>query len=66
LYGGLVVEEADVRAFFRAPVHAYSRALLAATPRHSDPDADLTPVPEAVIAAVQDQVLAADRSWTHA
>jgi peptide/nickel transport system ATP-binding protein len=54
-----------VRDFFREPAHAYSRALLAATPKYTDPDASLTPVPEAVIAAVQAEVAAHDRSHRH-
>ena len=62
LYGGMVVEATDVRSFFREPAHAYSRALLAATPKYTDPDASLTPVPEAVIAAVRAEVEAMDRS----
>ena len=66
LYGGLIVEEAEIRDFFRAPQHPYSRALLATTPRLNDPDADLTPVPEAVIEAVEAEVMASDRRWTHA
>ena len=61
LYGGMVVERTPVRDFFRAPAHSYSRALLAATPKYTDPDASLTPVPEAVIAAVQAEVAAFDR-----
>jgi peptide/nickel transport system ATP-binding protein len=65
LYGGLVVESTKVRDFFREPAHAYSRALLAATPKYTDPDASLTPVPEAVIAAVQAEVAAHDRSHRH-
>ena len=65
LYGGLVVEQATAADFFRAPAHPYSGALLAATPRHTDPDADLAPVPEAVIRAVQEQVAAADLGWRH-
>jgi len=65
LYGGLVVEQADVAGFFRAPAHPYSRALLAATPRHTDPDADLSPVPEAVIRDVRQQVALADQGWRH-
>ena len=60
LYGGLVVEDTDVQSFFRAPAHAYSRALLAATPRYTDPDASLIPVPDAVIRAVQAEVAASD------
>jgi len=61
LYAGMVVEDTDVRSFFRAPGHAYSRALLAATPKYTDPAASLTPVPEAVIAAVRAEVAATDR-----
>ena len=65
LYGGMVVESTKVRDFFREPAHAYSRALLAATPKYTDPDASLTPVPEAVIAAVQAELAAHDRSHRH-
>lgn len=63
LYGGLVMERAEVRAFFKGPAHAYSRALLAATPRHDDPEADLAPVPENVIRAALAEVTEADRNW---
>jgi peptide/nickel transport system ATP-binding protein len=65
LYGGMVVESTKVRDFFREPAHEYSRALLAATPKYTAPDASLTPVPEAVIAAVQAEVAAHDRSHRH-
>jgi peptide/nickel transport system ATP-binding protein len=61
LYGGLVVEDTPVRDFFRAPQHPYSRALLAATPKYTDPEGSLTPVPEDVIRAVRAQVETADR-----
>jgi peptide/nickel transport system ATP-binding protein len=54
-----------VRDFFQAPVHPYSRALLAATPKYTDPTASLTPVPEAVIAGVQAEVAAFDRTFRH-
>ena len=63
LYGGLVVEDTTVRDFFRAPLHPYSHALLAATPKYTDPDSSLVPVPDAVLAGVQAQVAAADRGW---
>lgn len=65
LYGGMVVEDTDVRRFFARPAHAYSRALLAATPKYTDPEASLTPVPEAVIAAVQAEVAAMDARTSH-
>jgi len=63
LYGGKVVEQTAVRDFFRAPAHPYSKALLAATPKYTDPEAGLNPVPEAVIAAVREEVAQADRGW---
>ena len=62
LYAGMVIEDTSVRDFFRAPAHPYSRALLAATPKFTDPMASLMPVPESVIAAVRAEVEAADRS----
>ena len=61
LYSGLVVEDATTAGFFRAPAHPYSRALLAATPRYTDPEGALTPVPAQVIHDMQAQIAAADR-----
>lgn len=65
LYSGMVVEDTSVADFFAAPRHAYSAALLAATPKYTDPSAGLNPVPEAVIAAVQAEVAEFDRSSAH-
>ncbi len=65
LYGGLVVEDAAVRDFFANPTHAYSRALLATTPKYTDPAASLIPVPGAVIAGMQAELAAADTDWRH-
>lgn len=62
LFSGHVVETAGMRDFFAAPGHAYSAALLAATPTYTDPTGSLTPVPQEVIDAVHAEVLAADRS----
>jgi peptide/nickel transport system ATP-binding protein len=60
LYAGMVVEDTGVRDFFAGPAHPYSRALLAATPKYTDPEGSLTPVSDDVIAAVQAEVAAAD------
>jgi len=65
LYGGKIVENSSVPDFFKGPEHAYSRALLAATPKYTDPDASLLPVDESVIEAVAAEVLAADKEWRH-
>ena len=62
LYAGMVLEDSTIPDFFAAPKHPYSRALLAATPKYTDPDGSLTPVPDAVIAATRAEVEAADRS----
>ena len=66
LYAGMVVEDTEVRRFFAAPTHSYSRALLAATPRHTDPGSSLVPVPDDVIRAAEAEVAAADRTLRHA
>jgi peptide/nickel transport system ATP-binding protein len=63
LYAGMVVEDTTVRDFFRAPAHPYARALLAATPKYTDPDSSLVPVAQDVLDGVQAQVDAADRGW---
>ncbi|WP_144377328.1 ABC transporter ATP-binding protein [Mesorhizobium amorphae] len=63
LYAGKVVEDTTVERFFAAPQHAYSSALLAATPRHTDPASSLQPVPRAVLDAVAAEVAASDNAW---
>jgi peptide/nickel transport system ATP-binding protein len=50
---------------FRRPETCLFRALLAATPKYTDPDASLLPVDESVIEAVAEEVLAADKEWRH-
>ena len=62
LYDGLVVEHAAMRDFFAAPAHPYSRALLAATPKYTDPDSSLMPVPDAVISQMRAQLALADQA----
>ena len=63
LYAGKVVEEADTAALFASPQHAYTRALIAATPRYTDPFASLKPVDDAVLAGLTAEIAAADRDW---
>jgi peptide/nickel transport system ATP-binding protein len=50
LYGGAVVEQGATADILQAPRHAYTRALLAASPRYDRPDQSLKPVPDALIA----------------
>ncbi len=63
LYAGKVVEEADTPALFAAPQHDYTRALIAATPRYTDPFASLKPVDETVLAGLSAEIAAADQAW---
>jgi peptide/nickel transport system ATP-binding protein len=65
LYAGMVVEDGAMRDFFRAPVHPYSRALLAATPKYTDLAASLLPVPDVVIDGVRAEVAAFDAGAAH-
>lgn len=63
LYGGMVVEEATVEQLFANPQHAYTRALLAATPRYTDPEASLVPVAQSVLTDLAKAVHDVDRDW---
>ncbi|BCM16982.1 ABC transporter ATP-binding protein [Mesorhizobium sp. J8] len=63
LYAGKVVEEAETPALFEAPQHPYTRALIAATPRYTDPYASLKPVDESVLAGLTAEIAAADKDW---
>jgi peptide/nickel transport system ATP-binding protein len=49
LYDGAVIESGPTAEIITRPVHAYTRALLAASPRYDRPDAGLHPVPPAVL-----------------
>ena len=61
LYAGKEVVEADTPALFAAPEHPYTRALMAATPKYTDPLASLKPVDETVLAGLAAEIAAADR-----
>jgi len=63
LYAGKVVEEADTAALFADPQHPYTRALMAATPKYTDPLASLKPVDEAVLTGLAAEIAIADHDW---
>lgn len=56
LFGGKVLEDASTTEFFAHPAHPYSAALLAATPKYTDPARSLTPVPPQIIADLEAQL----------
>ena len=62
LYAGKVVEEAETAALFAAPQHPYTRALLAATPRSTDPYASLKPVDDSVLAGLATEIATANKN----
>ncbi|EKF19035.1 ABC transporter [Nitratireductor pacificus pht-3B] len=66
LYAGMVVERAPTPALFATPQHAYTRALMAATPRYTDPASSLQPVGSAVLAELALEVQNADNEWKRA
>ncbi|RVA11341.1 ABC transporter ATP-binding protein, partial [Mesorhizobium sp. M7D.F.Ca.US.004.03.1.1] len=41
----------------------YTRALMAATPRYTDPFASLKPVDDEVLAGLASEIAAADQAW---
>jgi len=63
LYSGKVVEDTSVKKFFTKPKHSYSRALLAASPKYTDPKSNLIPVPEKVLSFVENQISLSDEVW---
>jgi peptide/nickel transport system ATP-binding protein len=58
LFGGRVVEEGRTQDMLEAPRHAYTRALLEASPRYDRPDAGLRLVPEEVIGRLRAETAA--------
>ena len=52
LHSGRVIEDGPVAQCFAAPAHAYTRALMAATPRYDAPAEALSPVPDDITRAL--------------
>lgn len=63
LHSGMVVEQASVARLFSQPASDYTRALLAATPRHDQPADHLQPVSDALVAQLQADARAFDRHF---
>jgi peptide/nickel transport system ATP-binding protein len=63
LYSGMLVEQSSAADLFAKPRHAYTRALIAATPRYDRPDDSLLPVDASVIEGLREEVSKADAIW---
>ncbi len=66
LHGGRVLEAGDTRRIVEASQHEYTRALMAATPRHDRPGDLLQPVPETLTARLDEEALAYDAAYAAA
>jgi peptide/nickel transport system ATP-binding protein len=60
MHGGRVLESAPASQLFASPVHDYTRALFAATPRFDRPGDALTPIPAALTRQLIDEARALD------
>jgi len=61
MHGGRVLEAASAAQLFERPAHAYTRALLAATPRFDRPGELLQPVPSGLTASLNAEAILLDR-----
>ena len=61
IHGGRILESAPVAQLFAHPEHAYTRALIAATPRYDRPAEALRPIPAELTAQLQQETALYDR-----
>ena len=63
IHSGCIVERGSVQSIFETPRSDYTRALLAATPRHDRPASALQPIASAVTDGLIAQAQAYDLQW---
>ena len=61
IYGGRILESGSVAGVYAQPQHAYTRALIAATPRFDQPGHSLVPVDDLLLAQLDRQLREHDR-----
>ena len=62
LFEGKVMESAPTAQLLANPQHAYSQALIAATPRYTHPDQALCPVPSGLVAQLRQEIMQYDEA----
>jgi ABC-type dipeptide/oligopeptide/nickel transport system ATPase component len=65
IHSGRIMESAGAAQLFTAPIHPYTRALFAATPRYDRPADVLAPIPEALAVQLWDEARALDAAHTN-
>jgi peptide/nickel transport system ATP-binding protein len=60
IFGGRILEEGSAETVFASPSHAYTSALIAASPRHDQPDRGLHPIPPELIARLWEETAISD------
>lgn len=66
IYAGQILEHGETQKIFNAPEHAYTRALMGATPRYDRPGDTLHSVPETLTTELWDRAFAYDRERANA
>jgi peptide/nickel transport system ATP-binding protein len=62
IHSGRILESGSVAEVYARPRHAYTRALLAATPRFDRPGHQLQPVSDVLVAELEADAAALDRA----
>ena len=66
IFGGRILEEGSAETVFANPSHPYTSALIAASPRHDQPERGLHPIPPELITHLWEETAASDREYTDA
>ncbi|MDF2114322.1 ABC transporter ATP-binding protein [Roseiarcaceae bacterium H3SJ34-1] len=62
IFGGRIIEEGQTADIFTAPKHPYTSALMAASPRHDQPEKGLHPVPAQIVGQLWREIEDYDRA----